>query len=160
MKLTFVLNALLIRDFYTNLMIPSQYKSREHVVPKSLLLPVHRSDKDNIVSIDVTLNNFRSNYRFSELSRRDINEFPRHIPILHDVNRLSDSVLIPFYATDFQRQVKVLVACKNTKDRLFYPLLSHNKIIKIIDHMLKKYPYLRIDDLVEDPLIFKRWMKK
>jgi len=160
MKFMFILNAVLLRDFYTNLWIPTEFKSKEHIVPKSLLLPRHKNDKSNLVITDYRLNNFRSNYRFSEISQRDLKEFPRQLSLMENTPLFDNSSIVPFYGIDFNRQLKILVACRNSKEKLFYPLMSHYKISKIIQLTLDKYKYIKLENIVEDPIIYKRWLKK
>ena len=147
---------MMIRDFYTRLWLPIQYHSREHVIPRSLLKPVHRSDRQNIVITDTRLNNFRSNYRFAEIPLKELHNFPRHLPLDIDCRQLNTDLKC-FYSIDIQRQIQILVALQDPKEKLFYPLMSHNKIARIINRMLHKYKYLKLENIFVTPMIYRRW---
>ena len=60
-----------IHDFYTGLYVPPNSRSREHVIPVSVLR-AHRFRKsafaeENIRMVDISVNWFRSNHRFARL---------------------------------------------------------------------------------------------
>ena len=146
------------KDFYTGLFLPKQYMSKEHIVPRSLLRPKHHSDKINIVTTDIVLNSFRSNYRFAEIPIHVQKYFPLKISLFTNIGPVDD--IIPFYSIDIFDRAQILSAVKDDRNKLFYPLLFHHQIALIATKMMIKYPYLDKNDIFDDPLTLRRWIDR
>lgn len=72
LKLTALTKLLPPIDLYTGLYVPQRMFSREHVIPKSVLIKANLRgaslwDIENLYCVDSVINHTRSNYKFAEL---------------------------------------------------------------------------------------------
>lgn len=148
------------RDFYTRLFLPVQYRSREHLIPRSMLRGEHQSDESNIVTTDIVLNAFRSNYRFAEISSGFSHGFPLFLHLYDQHTTDRSSPVKPFYSVDIFSRCQVLTAFRSDRLRLYYPLFSHYEIAQITNRIIKKYSYLDIEDVFENSKTFNKWLHK
>jgi len=107
-------------------------KTIEHIVPVSALSSWgQKNDPMNMYVASSRINNFRSNYRFSE-QLRDM-----------DTRKVQE----------YQGSLRLL------SRRLFYPSQGHRLIAHIVWDMLEKYDTLDETLIFDDPLTFQCWQR-
>lgn len=109
------------RDIYTNVLVSLQDRTIEHVVPK-MFLRHHKNDPSNLYMAHKQVNQFRRAYRFG-----------------------GNAEMIYFEATDWEYRFSCF---RNKKKNLFLPIVNHDLVIRIVQNMIRRHPYLSQYDII------------
>ena len=114
------------KDGYTNLILPVNRASIEHVVPKCYLPKTNTWDLNNLLLVDKDLNNLRSNTKFGNSNIRNKSFCPSHQDSRGVVARICAHILYTFPNIDH-----TLVIDKETLFRWNeqYPVTDFEKYI-------------------------------
>jgi hypothetical protein len=148
-------------DFYTGLYVSPKSRSREHVIPVSVLR-AHRFRKsafaeDNTRMVDISVNWFRSNHRFARLpfdhdkymTRETKDDVPAacyrissaDLKWLRKNAGLDAFVICTKEQDEYDAKGVRIAAFRNTRNGLFFPLCDTKPIFDLVNILsTKMYP--------------------
>jgi len=166
---------ILFQDFYTKQWLPKSLRSKEHLIPISVFrknnMHKKRNQFDNVQEVQLSLNQFRRNYRYADfLSHCSLFDFDMN-DIEYTQQKFvlsSPSSFLSIHKLRLEKGIEPFFIDKNKIGafrcrslQLFFPLFSQQQLCYHLQMLLSRHKnQVNPLDIVENHAVFREWEKK